>query len=106
MKNTKIKLLAALLMVLCISSGFSVQRKSRRQPVAERGFWVTETDPASKTTIIRFYATSNHLVSERKEDKELDVKRLAARKALNSALRKELEKDSLTQSLPKLYEVN
>ncbi|KQS33205.1 hypothetical protein [Dyadobacter sp. Leaf189] len=107
MESIKINVLAAaLLAVISLSYGIPPQTRSWRQPVPEKGFWVTETDPASRITTVRFYAASNYLVSERKENKELDIKKLSVRRYLNNALKEALEKDSLAQSLPKLYEIN
>lgn len=77
-----------------------------RQPFPERGFWVTETSPDKKSTIVRYYAHSNHLVSETTEQEVLDVRKLSVRKYLNEKLRKELEKDTTGQSAIKLYEIN
>lgn len=80
--------------------------RSARQPFPERGFWVTETSPDKKSTIVRYYAHSNHLVSETTEPEVLDVRKLSVRKYLNEKLRKELEKDTTGQSAIKLYEIN
>ncbi|WP_031528583.1 hypothetical protein [Dyadobacter crusticola] len=106
MENLKINLLTALLMVVSLSYDYPPQTKSSRQPVPEKGFWVTVTDPGSGTTTVRFYATSNYLVSEKKENKELDIRKVSVRRYLNNALKEALEKDSIAQSLPKLYEIN
>jgi hypothetical protein len=106
MPSISIEFLAALCIAASIHFTSQIRERSPRQPVAESGFWVTETDSSRRTTTIRFYATSNHLVSERKENRDLDIKRLATRKYLNRLLKNELENDSLTKSLPKLYEIH
>lgn len=80
--------------------------RSARQPFPERGFWVTETAPDKKSTIVRYYAHSNHLVSETTESELLDVSKLSVRKYLNQKLRKELEKDTTGQSAIQLFEIN
>ncbi len=80
--------------------------RSARQPFPEKGFWVTETAPDKKSTIVRYYAHSNHLVSETTEAEVLDVRKLSVRKYLNEKLRKALEKDTTGQSAIKLYEIN
>ena len=80
--------------------------RSARQPFPERGFWVAETSPDKKSTIVRYYAHSNQLMSETTETEVLDVRKLSVRKYLNDRLRKELEKDSTGQSAIKLYEIN
>jgi len=79
--------------------------RSARQPFPEKGFWVTEVSPDKKSTIVRYYAHSNHLVSEKTEPEVLDVGKLSVRKYLNDKLRKELNKDSAGQSAIKLYEI-
>jgi hypothetical protein len=106
MPNISIEFLAALCIAASIHFTSQSRERSARQPVAESGFWVTETDSAGHTTTIRFYATSNHLVSERKENRNIDIRRLASRKYLNRLLKNELENDSLAKSLPKLYEIH
>ena len=80
--------------------------RSARQPFPETGFWVTETAPGQKSTIVRYYANSNHLVSETTEPEILDIRKLSVRKYLNEKLRKELEKDTTGQSAIRLYEIN
>lgn len=80
--------------------------RSARQPFPERGFWVAETAPDKKSTVVRYYAHSNHLVSETTEQEVLDIRKLSVRKYLNEKLRKELEKDTTGQSAIKLYEIN
>lgn len=80
--------------------------RSARQPFPEKGFWVTETSPDKKSTIVRYYAHSNHLVSETTEPEVLDVRKLSVRRYLNEKLRKELEKDTTGQSVIKLYEID
>lgn len=80
--------------------------RSARQPFPEKGFWVAETSPDKKSTIVRYYAHSNHLVSEMIEPEMLDIRKLSVRKYLNEKLRKELEKDTTVQSVIKLYEIN
>ncbi|MGG7662651.1 hypothetical protein [Dyadobacter sp. BHUBP1] len=80
--------------------------RSARQPFPERGFWVVEISSEKKSTIVRYYAHSNHLVSETTEPEVLDVRKLSVRKSLNERLRKELEKDTTGQSAIKLYEIN
>lgn len=80
--------------------------RATRQPFPEKGFWVAETSPDKKSTIVRYYAHSNHLVSETTEPEVLDVGKLSVRKYLNAKLRKELEKDTTGQSAIKLFEIN
>ncbi|MCF0071875.1 hypothetical protein LZD49_15465 [Dyadobacter sp. CY261] len=76
-----------------------------RQPFPEKGFWVTETSPDKKSTIVKYYAHSNHMVSEVAEPEVLDVRKLSVRKYLNEQLRKELEKDTTHGANIKLYEI-
>lgn len=100
-------MLAGLLMATGIQhQAVSKATRSARQPFPEKGFWVVETSPDKKSTIVRYYANSNHLVSETTEPEVLDVRKLAVRKYLNEKLRKELEKDTTGQSAIKLYEIN
>ena len=95
---------AAMLLVAGIMQQLS-DRKSGKQPFPEKGFWVAETSLHSKTTIVRYYANSNHLVSEKIENGVLDVSKLPVRKYLNHQLKIELEKDSSSQTSFKLYEI-
>ena len=80
--------------------------RSARQPFPEKGFWVAETVPGKKSTIVRYYAHSNHLVSETTEPALLDVKKVSVRKYLNEKLRKALEKDTTGQAAIRLYEID
>ncbi|WP_353722013.1 hypothetical protein [Dyadobacter sp. 676] len=80
--------------------------RSARQPFPERGFWVVETSTDRKSTIVRYYANSNHLVSETIEPEVLDVRKLSVRKYLNEKLRKELARDTTGQSAIRLYEID
>ena len=96
---------------LLVAAGIQYQAvskgtRSARQPFPEKGFWVTETAPDKKSTIVRYYAHSNHLVAETTEPEVLNVSKLSVRKYLNERLRKELEKDTTGQSAIKLYEIN
>jgi len=96
---------------MMLASGIHYQAAGKtarpaRQPFPEKGFWVTETSPDKKSTIVRYYAHSNYLVSETTEPEVLDVRKLAVRKYLNEKLRKELEKDTTGQSAIKLFEIN
>ncbi len=96
---------------LLVAAGIQYQAASKavrsaRQPFPERGFWVAETAPDKKTTIVRYYAHSNYLVSETTEPAVLDIRKLSVRKYLNEKLRKELEKDTTGQSAVKLYEID
>ncbi|MET7254712.1 hypothetical protein ACWKW6_17820 [Dyadobacter jiangsuensis] len=96
---------------LLIAAGIQYQAESKgtrsaRQPFPEKGFWVAETAADKKSTVVRYYANSTHLVSETTEPEVLDVRRLSVRKYLNERLRKELEKDTTGQSAVKLYEIN
>lgn len=77
--------------------------RSARQPFPERGFWVTETAPDGKSTVVKYYANSNHLVSAVTVREALDVKKLSVREYLNETLRKELAKD--TTAPTRLYEI-
>lgn len=79
--------------------------RSARQPFPERGFWVAETLPDKKTTLVRYYAHSNHLMSEVTEPAVLDVRKLSVRKYLNDQLRKQLEKDTTERAALRLYEI-
>ncbi len=100
-------LLAALLATAGIQhQAVSKTRRPARQPFPEKGFWVTETSPDQKSTVVRYYAHSNQLVSETTEPVVLDVRKLSVRKYLNERLRKELEKDTTGQAAFKLYEIN
>lgn len=100
-------MLAGLLAAAGIQSqAVSKATRSARQPFPEKGFWVAETAPGQKATIVRYYANSNHLISETTEPEILDVRKLSVRKYLNEKLRKELEKDTTGQSAVKLYEIN
>jgi hypothetical protein len=80
--------------------------RSARQPFPEKGFWVAETVPGKKSTIVRYYAHSNYLVSETTEPVLLDVRKVSVRKYLNEKLRKELEKDTTGQAAIRLYEID
>ena len=98
--------LAAIILAVSIQFGMQGGKRSVRQPFPESGFWVTETSPDQKGTIVRYYANSNHLVSTTTEPEKLDVTRLSVRKYLNKKLAKTLEKDSTANSRTKLYEIN
>lgn len=100
-------MLAGLLVAASIQ-GRAVSKSTRpaRQPFPEKGFWVAETSPDKKSTIVRYYAHSNHLVSETTEPEVFDVRKLSVRKYLNEKLRKELEKDTTGQSAIRLYEID
>lgn len=80
--------------------------RSARQPYPEKGFWVAETVPCKKSTIVRYYAHSNHLLSETTEPMLLDVRKVSVRKYLNGKLWKELEKDTTGQAAIRLYEID
>ncbi|WP_426292874.1 hypothetical protein ACN9ML_25755 [Dyadobacter endophyticus] len=100
-------MLAGLLVAASIQNqAVSKATRSARQPFPEKGFWVTETAPGKKSTIVRYYAHSNHLVSETTEPALLDVRKVSVRKYLNEKLRKELEKDTTGQAAIKLYEID
>ncbi|SDH14514.1 hypothetical protein SAMN04487996_12974 [Dyadobacter soli] len=101
------KLIAHCVLVgLLVAAGMQNRAvRSARQPFPEKGFWVAETNPGKKSTIVRYYAHSNHLVSETTEPELLDITKLSVRKYLNGKLRKELEKDTTGQSAIKLYEI-
>jgi len=100
-------MLAGLLVAASVQhQAVSKAARSTRQPFPEKGFWVAETAPDKKSTIVRYYAHSNHLVSETTEPEVLDVRKLSVRKYLNEKLRRELEKDTTGQATIKLYEFN
>ncbi|SEJ31275.1 hypothetical protein SAMN05216327_108214 [Dyadobacter sp. SG02] len=100
-------MLAALLVAAGMQGrAASKTTRTARQPFPEKGFWVTETAPDKKSTIVRYYAHSNHLVSETTEPGVLDIRKLSVRKYLNEKLRKELERDTTGQSALRLYELN
>jgi hypothetical protein len=92
--------------IACVPPGYSDEKKSRRQPVPEAGFWVTESGPETNGTIVRYYANSTYQVAEKVEPAELSIKKTAVRRQLNKNLKIELEKDSASMSLPKLYEID
>lgn len=94
-------LLAACTQVQAAGEG----HRSHRQPFPAKGFWVTETGPDQRSTVVRYYAHSNHLVSEVKEREVLDIRKLSVRKYLNARLLVELEKDTTSGSDIKLYEI-
>lgn len=100
-------MLAGLLVSASIQ-GQAVRKAARpaRQPYPEKGFWVAETAPDQKSTIVRYYAHSNYLMSETMEPELLDVRKLSVRKYLNAMLRKELERDTTGQAAIKLYEID
>ncbi|MHA4736484.1 hypothetical protein [Dyadobacter sp. MSC1_007] len=99
--------LAALFLALSLHAN-AVKKASRsaRQPFPDRGFWVTETGKDRKSTIVKYYANSNRLVSETTEPELLDVRKLSVRKYLNHKLKTELEKDTTQYTNPILYERN
>jgi hypothetical protein len=105
MQDTGIMLLAVILAIASLKIDNSRQRSSS-QPLPERGFWVTETSPEREVTIVRYYATSIDLVSEKTEKGKLNITKRSTRRYLNKKLSEELAKDSLSQSIPKLYEIN
>ncbi|MCE6988247.1 hypothetical protein [Dyadobacter sp. CY323] len=105
MNNVKVQMLAAVLLVAGMTQRLS-DNKSAKQPFPKRGFWVAETSVHSKTTVVRYYANSNHLVSEKIENGALDISKLSVRKYLNQKLKKELEKDSSSKISLKLYEIH
>ncbi|GGM76761.1 hypothetical protein GCM10010967_05470 [Dyadobacter beijingensis] len=80
--------------------------RSARQPFPEKGFWVAETAPDQKSTIVRYYAHSNYMVSETTEPAVLDVRKLSVRRYLNEKLRRELEKDTTGRAALRLYEIH
>lgn len=97
-------LLAALLLAACLQPpAVGKAIRSARQPFPDRGFWVAETASGRKSTVVRYYADSNHLISEVTVQEVLDVRKLSVRKYLNEALRKVLEKD--TTAATRLYEI-
>jgi hypothetical protein len=104
MNNVKAHVLVAMLLLTGTMQGLSDNRSSR-QPFPERGFWVAETSLHSRTTVVRYYSNSNHLVSEKMEAGALDVSKLSVRKYLNHQLKLELERDSSSQTPIKLYEI-
>ena len=99
-------MLAGLLVVAGIRYQAAKTIRSARQPFPDKGFWVVETASDKKSTVVRYYANSSHLVSETTEPEVLDVRKLSVRRYLNERLRKELEKDTTGQSAIKLYEIN
>lgn len=100
-------MLAGLLVAGSIQSqAVSKTARSARQPFPEKGFWVVETVPGKKSTIVRYYAHSNHLMSQATEPVLLDVRKVSVRKYLNEKLRKELGKDTTGQAAIKLYEID
>lgn len=101
MHYTLAGLLAACIQVQAVSKG----TRSIRQPFPERGFWVTETSPDHKSTIVRYYAHSNLMLSEVKEPEVLDIRRLSVRKYLNAQLLKALKKDTTGGANIRLYEI-
>jgi hypothetical protein len=105
MQHIKNFTLAALFLAASLQNTAVGKRTSTRQPFPEAGFWVTETTPGESTTRVKYYANSNHFVSESIEPGKLDVSKLSVRKYLNSKLKTELAKDSTIQLLPKLYEI-
>ena len=98
--------LSALLLAATISP-FILGRnnKSIWQPVPAKGFWVTESTPDGNATIVRYYAYSNHLITETMEFSALDISRLKVRRSLNRKLRKLMENDSISANIPVLYEI-
>jgi hypothetical protein len=100
-------MLAGMLIAASIQNqAVSKATRSARQPFPEKGFWVAETSPDRKSTIVRYYAHSNHLVSETAEPSVLDVRKLSVRKYLNEKLRRELEKDTTDKATIRLYEID
>lgn len=100
-------MLASLLVAVGIQNrAVSKVARSARQPFPEKGFWVAETVPGKNSTIVRYYAHSNHLVSETTEPALLDVRKVSVRKYLNEKLRKELGKDTTGQAAIRLYEID
>lgn len=99
--------LAALFLALSLhANAVKKANKSARQPFPDRGFWVTETREDGKSTMVKYYANSNRLVSEVTEPALLDVRKLSVRKYLNHRLKAELEKDTANLANPTLYELN
>jgi hypothetical protein len=106
MQHIKYLTLAAMFLAASLQHTAHGKQKSVRQPYPQAGFWVTETRPGEQSTTVKYYANSNHLVSESVEPSRLDISKLSVRKYLNGKLKAELEKDSTLKSATKLYEIN
>ena len=91
----------AFVALLFTTASFATQvQKTKEQPVAKDGFWVVETAPKSRQTIVRFYANEQKLVYEETVDRSLNIARKQTKQQLNVALEQAMFVWNATHKVP------
>lgn len=92
-------LLAALVSATTFTASVAKPRKSARS-FARTGFWVVETTPQSRQSLIRFYNNNSQLIYQETINRRLKFQREAIQDQLNTVLEQAVDKWAASQPLP------
>ena len=91
-------LLAALVSATTCTTSIAKPRRSVRS-FAQNGFWVVETTPQNRQSLIRFYNNDSQLVYQETINRRLNIHREATQDQLNAVLEQAIDKWTASQPL-------
>lgn len=99
--NTLSPLRRVFLATLLITASLTAQAQTKKESVVPReGFWVVETAPKSRQSIVRFYNDDQKLIYEETVNQNLNISRQQTKRQLNAALEQAMFVWNTTQKVP------